>query len=187
MTLRPYQQAAYQAAIDWCKTTTDPCVIEAATGAGKSHIIAALAEKLHSISGKNVLCIAPSGELVKQNHEKYLATGNQASMYSASVGRKCLRHPVVFATPVSIKKAVSRIASDFCAVIIDECHGITPTIKDIIDQMRTHNLYLRVVGLSATPYRLGSGYIYEIDPDDRPVPEHRTREPYFKKLVYKIQ
>ena len=40
MMLRPYQQTAHDAIINWIKKTREPCLIEAATGAGKSHIIA---------------------------------------------------------------------------------------------------------------------------------------------------
>ena len=95
--LRPYQQKAHDQIIDWIRRTTEPCCIEAATGAGKSHIIAALAETVHRISnGKHILCLAPSAELVIQNSEKYEATGNKFSIFSASAGSKSLRHPVEF-------------------------------------------------------------------------------------------
>lgn len=66
--LRPYQQRAHDAIINWIRRTTEPCMIEAATGAGKSHIIAELAQTIHTMSkGKRVLCLAPSAELVIQN------------------------------------------------------------------------------------------------------------------------
>ena len=50
--LRPYQQAAVDAALDFWKGSADPILIDAATGAGKSHIIAAVAEKIHGKTGK---------------------------------------------------------------------------------------------------------------------------------------
>lgn len=188
MALRPYQQGAVDAALAWVRKSTDACLIEAATGAGKSHIIAALAEKLHALSGgKHVMCLAPNSDLVTQNREKYLATGNPASIYSASAGGQCLRHPVVFGTPGTVKKAAARIGPRFCAVIVDEAHGITPTVKFIIDEMRKGNPKLRVIGLSATPYRLGSGYIYKIDEHGKPNSEERARDPYFTARVYCIQ
>jgi DNA repair protein RadD len=186
MPLRDYQQAAHDAAISFIKTCLDPCVIDAATGAGKSHIIAAMAETLHGISGgKHILCLAPSAELVTQNREKYLATGNPASIFSASAGGTCLKHPVVFGTPITVKNKVRRFGSRFCAVVVDEAHGITPTIKHIIEVIKECNPKLRVIGLSATPYRLGTGYIYAIDEKGNPTGEHAI-EPYFTKLVYKI-
>ena len=118
MTLRPYQQAAHDAAWTHAKTSLDPCLIEAATGAGKSHIIAALAENIHSHTGKRVLCLAPSAELVVQNREKYLASGHKASMFSASAGAKELRHPVVFGSPLTVKNRISRFKDGYAAVIV---------------------------------------------------------------------
>ena len=100
--LRPYQSRAATAALQYIRTSVEPCLIEAATGAGKSLVIAEIAAQVHRMSkGKRVLCLAPSAELVEQNRAKYLATGEPASMFSASAGSKSLRHPVVFGTPGS--------------------------------------------------------------------------------------
>ena len=181
--LRDYQQAAHDAAIDWVKSCIDPCLIELPTGAGKSHVIAAIANTLHQISGgKHILCIAPSKELLEQNSEKYKATGNRCSLFSASVGETCLRHPVVFGTPVSINNKIHRFGKQFCAVIIDEAHKITPTIKSIIAALLEHNPRLRVIGLSATPYRLGEGYIYRQDEQGRAT----GHDGYFMQRVYSL-
>jgi DNA repair protein RadD len=185
--LRPYQQAAHDAVVQHIRLSRDPCVVEAATGAGKSHIIAELAKTIHDISnGKSVLVLQPGEELVKQNHEKYEATGNRASIFSAAVGSISTRFPVVFGTPVSVKNKLSRFGDKFGLIIVDECHGITPTIIHIIDTIRSKNPNVRVVGLTATPYRLGTGYIYKIDEKDKPVPDFQTKDPYFTKLVYRV-
>lgn len=186
-TLRPYQSRAVARIMDHVRTSTEPCLLDAATGAGKSLIIADVANKLHKISGgKHVLCLAPSAELIEQNHAKYLLTGEPASMFSASTGQRSMRHPVVFGTPGTVKNAISRFGSKFCAVVVDECHGLTPTVKAIIDAMRDHNPNLRVIGLTATPYRLGEGYIYRIGPDDKPCHDGTIRDPYFLKCVDRI-
>lgn len=183
---RYYQQEAHDAVIDWWKHTTDPCVVEAATGAGKSWIIGMLAKTLYSLSGgKRVLCLAPSKELIEQNGEKYGALGEPYSIYSASIS-KSLRHQVVFATEGTFKKVAKRIGADFAGVIVDECHKITPTVKAVIEDMREGNPNLRVCGLSATPYRLGDGFVFAIDSDGNAIHETQTRDPYFKRLVYYI-
>lgn len=186
MPLRPYQQEAHDAAWQHVKTSTETCLIEAATGAGKSHIIAALAHTIHQHTGKRVLCLAPSAELVTQNREKFLATGNKASMFSASAGGKELRHPVVFGSPLTVKNRIGRFADGYAAVIVDEAHGLTPTLKSIIDAMRAGNPNLRVIGTTATPYRMGDGYIFRMWPDGRVNDDHTTRDPYFTNLVSRI-
>jgi len=167
--------------------STLPIVAELATGAGKSIIVAEIARQIHSLSrGKHILCLAPSAELVHQNRSKYLATGNPASLFSASAGGKCLKHPVVFGTPQTVVNALERFGDKFAMVIIDEAHGLTKSVKKIIDTFREKYPKLRVLGLTATPYRLGSGYIYETDTNDKQMDPELAREPYFHKLVYKL-
>lgn len=185
--LRNYQNEACNATMEWVRKSVEPCLIELPTGAGKSLVVAELAKRLYEISGgKSVMCLAPQKELVIQNREKYLLTGEPASIYSASAGAKCLRHPVVFGSPQTVKNAAHRLGSNYCAVIIDEAHGLTPTIKFIIDKMKESNPKLRIIGLSATPYRLGDGYIYQTDHNDKPVFEGSTKNPYFAKQVYRL-
>lgn len=183
--LRSYQQAAHDAAINWIKRSIEPAIIEAETGSGKSHVIAAIAKSFYELSGKYVLCTAPSAELVQQNTDKFLLTGERASIFSASIG-KSLRYPIVFGTPISIKNSINKFSDKFGLICIDEAHGITPTIKSIIDTMRDKNPMLRVLGLSATPYRLGTGLIYAIDENDKPSSPEECRDPYFKKKLFTI-
>jgi len=183
--LRDYQQRCFDEAKAWLENSLESCLIEAATGAGKSHIIAALADWLDGKTDKKILCLAPSKELIEQNHKKFLATGNPASIYSASIS-KSLRHSVVFASPKTVHNSIDFFKGKFAAVIIDEAHGITPTIKDVVAHLKADHKSLRVIGLTATPYRLGTGYIYEYDQCGDPVPEHEGRNQYFNRLLCRV-
>lgn len=188
MQLRPYQAQAVQAAQDWMRSSIDPCLIEAPTGAGKSHIVSALADWLHGISGgKRVLCLAPQKELVLQNAAKMKSTGTPCSVFSASAGMKSTRHKIVFATPLTVKNSISRFKDGYCAIVLDEAHTLTPTVLAIIEAMRAENPNLRVVGLTATPFRLGSGYIFRLWPDGRVNGDDTCRDPFFVKMVYRIE
>jgi DNA repair protein RadD len=187
MKMRPYQQQAHDDCIVWVRKNTAPCVLELPTGAGKSIIVAEIANSLNKVSkGKHVLCIVPSKELLEQNADKIIATGNLVSLFSASVGETCLANPLVVGTPVSIKNQLERFGSQFCAVIIDECHKITPTVIHIIEQLQVFNERLRIIGLSATPYRMSTGYIFKHDLRGVALHESKTRNPYFDRLIYKI-
>lgn len=187
-TPRPYQAAAIDAAKAELRAGVDPILIEAATGAGKSLLIAYLAEWLHDISGgKKVLCLAPQRELVIQNAAKYKALGAPCSLFSASAGAKSTRHAVIFGTPGTVSRSISRFLEGYCAVVVDEAHGMTPTVRSIIEAMQAANPRLRVIGTTATPFRLGEGYIYRIGPDGKANGDDTCRDPYFLKCVYRIQ
>ena len=188
MALRPYQQEAHDEIMAWVRKDRSPVCVEAATGAGKSHIIAEVASSIHNLSGgKHVLVLQPSSELVIQNAEKYRATGAKCSIFSASAGEKSLKYPVVFGTPGTVKNRISRFGKEFAAVVVDEAHGMTPTVQSIIAAMQVANQNLRVIGLSATPYRMKTGYIFRVKPDGNPVPETQTKDPYFAACVYRVR
>lgn len=187
LTPRDYQIEAHDAVIAEWKRTIVPCLVEAATGAGKSLIIAMLAETLHTLSkGRRVLCLAHTSDLVQQNAEKFAACGVPFSIYSASIA-KDLSGMVIFATEGSFKAVAKKMAGQFAGVILDEAHRIVPTVIKIIDDLRAGNENLRVVGLSATPYRLGTGFVVAQDPKGKNFPEHQARDPYFGRMVYSIQ
>lgn len=183
MGLRPYQQQAVDAAIEWTDTRVNPAVLELATGAGKAHIVAALAELFCEKHRGKTLCIQPSRELTKQNWEKMAKTGIPCNFYSASLGRS-MAHDVVYGTPQTIKNDLKRFKDQFCAVLVDEAHETTPTVKHIVSHLREYRPHLRVIGLTATPYRTGQGYIYQYDLDGKPVP---SKDPYYTQLLYQIQ
>ena len=184
MKLRPYQQDAHDAATEWIRRSIEPALIIAPTASGKSWINAAIAKTVIARSDKKVLCLAPNGDLVGQNYEKWLMTGEPASIYSASLGRKELRHKVVFGSPKSVVNNLQAFGGQFAAILIDEAHGLTPTLFKIIDNVRSGNPNVRVIGMTATPHRMGSGYIYQYGPDDAPM--EFAEKPYFFKAVYDI-
>lgn len=185
MKLRDYQQMAVDAAINWIKKCFDPAVLDLATGAGKSFIIAAIADWVRRKSGKKVLVLAPSKELVEQDYEKYLLTGEPASIWCASI-EKSLKHPVVFGTPQSVSNAIEKF-DDFALIIIDEGEGVTPTVMSIIDALTKRNRKTRVLGLTATPYLTGRGYVFAYDENGVAVPEQQTRNPYYHSLLCRVE
>lgn len=196
--LRPYQQEAVDAVVAHITKRLSPCLLELATGAGKSLIVAELAAFMAKAAPqKRVLCIAPSKELVEQNAAKYQAYGHQTSIYCASAGSKCLRHQVIFASPQTALKSIDKIAHmGVSAIIVDEAHGITPTMLELISRVQKYEINgvaindkLRVIGMTATPYRMGTGYIYAADyAQDPPIhyDEEKAINPYYSRLLYRV-
>ena len=159
--LRPYQQEAVDATIHYFRQHTQPAVIVLPTGAGKSLVIAELAR----LARGRVLVLAHVKELVEQNHAKYLSYGLEADIFAAGLNRKESHSKVVFGSVQSVARNLSQFNDHFSLVIIDECHRISLNDKSqyqqIIHNLQEHNNSLRILGLTATPYRLGSGWIYQ--------------------------
>lgn len=160
-SLRPYQQEAVNATLDYFRSSHAPAVIVLPTGAGKSIVIAELARLAHG----RVLVLAHVKELVAQNHAKYCALGLEADIYAAGLQRKECQGKVVFGSVQSVGRHPEHFQDAFSLLIIDECHRISDKEESlypkIIAHLRQHNPTLRLLGLTATPYRLGKGWIYQ--------------------------
>lgn len=181
--LRDYQQNAVDTAFDYVAHSVIKIVIEMATGAGKSHVIAELARRIYELTGQRTIVTAPKAELVKQNAAKFKALGLPCSIFSAKAGQKSLEHPVVFASPGTLINALDKLNEPVAAVINDEGDGITGQIKTIINFLRERNPDLRLIALTATPYRMGEGYIFKTFEDGQPASQHGA---YYDKRVYRI-
>lgn len=160
-TLRPYQQEAVRRVVAHFRTTHDPAVVALPTGSGKSLVIAELAR----LARGRVLVLAHVRELVEQNHAKYQAYGLEADIFSAGLGRKESSRQVVFGSVQSVVRHLSAFQDGaFTLLVIDECHRVSleadSSYRQVIDHLRQRNPRLKVLGLTATPYRLGQGFIY---------------------------
>lgn len=185
MKLRSYQQEAADRIITELKKNTLPIMISAATGCGKSVILAELARWFWQKTGKKVLCIAPRAELVKQNAEKYQNYGFKASFFSGSTGfPKETDNAVVFGTPVTVFNSWEKF-KNFGLILIDECDSITRTIKKTVKNIQQSNPNIRIVGMTGTPYRTKEGYIFKHNQYGQPV--SNAVDPFFDKCVFEIK
>jgi DNA repair protein RadD len=166
MNLRPYQKRAIDDLYAWFRDggVGNPCLV-LPTGAGKSHIVAALCEDaLTQWPETRVLMLTHVKELIEQNAAKLRAhwPGAPMGIYSASVGRRQLGEPITFAGIQSIRKRAADVGH-VDLVIIDEAHLVSHKdeggYRDFLRDLAAINPALRVVGLTATPYRLGHGMI----------------------------
>lgn len=151
MSLRIYQQSAVDSAITWAKYKDTPAIIVLPTGAGKSHVIAALAEHYYKL-GERVCILAHRKELLAQNGGKMSIPHGYCS---ASLGDKDLHLPVIVG---GIQTIARRELQPFDKIIIDECHRV-PNNDELGQywQFIAQNEGCRVIGLTATPYRLSGG------------------------------
>jgi DNA repair protein RadD len=170
MILRDYQQRTIDQLYDWFSRGNrgNPCLV-LPTGSGKSVIIAALCrDALQQWPETRVLMLTHVKELIEQNHAKMLAVWPRApvGIYSASLGRKEIGEPITFAGIQSIRKKAQRIGH-IDLIIVDECHMINHAdmggYRQLINDLTEINPHLRVIGLTATPWRLGHGRICDGD------------------------
>lgn len=182
-TLRPYQQEAVDNTLDYFRKKREPAVIVLPTGAGKSLVIAELAK----IALGRVLILAHVKELVEQNHKKYESYDLNAGIYSAGLNKKDKNDKVIFGSIQSVARADDDFFHDFSLVIIDECHRVNEDKETqyttVIDKIRKNSEGVCILGLTATPYRLGLGWIYEYNH----LGEMKTAEKrFFKQCVFEL-
>ncbi|MEP7730615.1 DEAD/DEAH box helicase [Marinomonas primoryensis] len=158
--LRDYQNQAVEASLAHFRSSDDPAVIVLPTGAGKSLVIA----ELSRLAKGRVICLAHVKELVEQNHAKFLATGSSAGIFSAGLSQKTSSAKTTFASIQSISASLSAFDEPVSLIIIDECHRVSMEesgqYSKTIEHFKTLNPKVKILGLTATPYRLGSGWIY---------------------------
>ena len=170
VTLRDYQQRAIDDLYRWFQKGNEgnPCLV-LPTGSGKSHIIAEFCKDvIQNWPDQRVLILTHVKELIEQDVEKILMAWPTAPLgiYSASIGSKRLGEPITVAGIQSIRKHAAKVGH-IDIVIVDEAHLISHKdeggYRTFLKDLQTINPALRVIGLTATPYRLGHGLITEGD------------------------
>lgn len=170
MNLRPYQSRAIAMLYDWFRANSkgNP-VLNMPGGSGKSVVIASIVkDALTGWPDTRVLMLVHSRELVAQNAAKLRAIwpGAPMGVYSASLGKRQLGEPITYAGIQSVRNLAKKIGHiDLC--LCDEAHAIsnteTGTYRKFLSDLLAINQAMRVVGFSASPYRLGSGMITDGD------------------------
>ncbi|PMH46675.1 ATP-dependent helicase [Vibrio sp. 10N.286.49.B3] len=182
-TLRPYQADSVKAVIHYFRQHQTPSVLVLPTGAGKSLVIAELAR----LAKGRVLVMAHVKELVEQNHQKYEGYGLKGAIFSAGLGRKETDQQVVFASVQSVVRNLDAFANQFSLLVIDECHRVpdekTSSYQKVITHLRSVNPGIKVLGLTATPYRLGIGWLYQYHTRG----QVRSEEPrFFRDCIFEL-
>lgn len=187
--LRDYQEEAVQAAITGFEREKHPFIIQAATGAGKSLIIAAICRRLD----EPILILQPSKEILEQNYAKLMSYDPMinAGIYSASKGRREIAK-FTFATIGSIYKKPEEF-KHFRYVLIDECHGVNPkNLNGMLTSFLKAIDCNHVCGLTATPYRIDT--LWKRDrwgaltaTASLKMINRISKTPFFRKIVYKIE
>jgi len=164
--LRDYQNRAVQSIFDYFEEGNkgNP-VIALPTGTGKSIVIAGFIQRVLNMWGnQRFLVMSHVKEILEQDYNKIHALWPHAptGIYSAGLNQKDIMQPIIFGGVQSVVN-VAEAFGHRDLIILDEAHMVSPKdntmYQNVIARLKVLNPHLKVIGLSATPYRLGQGLI----------------------------
>lgn len=169
MQLRNYQREAVDSIYQYFSINNGNPLIVLPTGTGKSLVMADfITGAITSWSDTRVIVATHVKELVEQDYLEFvnLCPFADAGLYSAGLKRKDNNNQILF---VGIQSAYKK-AYDFqrCDIlIVDEAHTIPPEgdgmWRTFIDELYKINPQMKIVGLTATDYRMSTGLLTDGD------------------------
>ena len=164
MQLRPYQRECVDAIYDHLRNHDDnPCAVVPTAG-GKTPIMATICKDAVGQWNGRVLILAHVKELLEQTADKLRAVCPEVEfgIYSAGLKRRDTEHPVIVAGIQSVYKRACELDA-FDLVLVDEAHLIPlegdGMYRQFLADAKVLNPHLRIVGFTATPFRLKTGPI----------------------------
>lgn len=164
MKLRYYQANAITAIYNYFVANVGNPIVAMPTGTGKSIVIGEFVRSIfHHYPHQRVMMLTHVKELIEQNLDKLLRLWPTApaGVYSSGMGRKESHFPITFGGVASVAKASPDRFERIDLLLIDECHLLSnhesTMYQQIIKGLRQINPALKVIGFTATDYRLGWG------------------------------
>lgn len=168
LTLRPYQQQAVDAVYQHLRARDDNPVVVIPTGGGKTPVMATICRDAVQTWNGRVLILAHVKELLQQSVDKLKQVCSElpVGVYSAGLKRRDTEHAVIVAGIQSVYKRACELDA-FDLILVDECHLIPADgegmYRQFLSEARVLNPQVRVVGFTATPFRLDAGPICRED------------------------
>ena len=163
MELRNYQRAAIDGLYRFWDDGGGNALLDVPTGAGKSFIAAAFfQEAIENWGDTRILSVTHVKELIKQNYEELLTIWPWApcGIYSAGIGQRDTWSQIIFCGIASVYRRAHEFG-EIDLLIVDEAHLIpnnsSTMYRQFIQQLQAANPAIKIVGLTATPFRLDSG------------------------------
>ncbi len=166
MELRPYQKEAVAAVYDHLRRRDDhPCVVIPTAG-GKTPVMATICRDAVQQWNGRVLILAHVKELLAQAVDKLHAMApdlwSRIGVYSAGAKSRDTEQAIIVAGIQSVYRRAAEL-DRFDLILIDEAHMLPPDgegmYRTFLAEARAVNPHVRLVGLTATPYRMSTGLI----------------------------
>lgn len=166
MILRHYQRESIDAAYAHMRVSQAPTLIVLPTGSGKSAVIATMAKEAIGWGGR-VLILSHVRELIGQVAETIRRVWGDpfapVGIYSAGLKSRDTQDAIICAGIQSVHKRACELGR-FDLILVDECHLLPPDgdgmYRRLLADLRTINPNVRLVGLTATDFRMDCGYIH---------------------------
>lgn len=164
MELRPYQRAAIESVYRYLREQDGNPVVCIPPAGGKTPILATIASDAVNLWNGRVLIVTHVRELVEQAVDKLrrVCPALPVGVFSAGLKRRDTEQPVIAASIQSIYRRACELGR-FDLIIIDEAHLVPPDgegmYQSFLADARVINPHVRLIGLTATPFRLDSGLI----------------------------
>lgn len=184
-----FQEEAIHSIYNYFQTNSGNPIVAMPTGTGKSFVIAGFVRNvLQAWPNQRFLMLTHVKELIDQNARRLTQAWPQAPLgiYSAGLNARDVMHPIIFGGVASVANAVELIGHRDL-LLIDECHlvGLKESAQylQIIRGLKLINPWLKVIGFTATPFRMGQGRLTEPMEDRK---TGATLEPIFSDVCYDV-
>jgi DNA repair protein RadD len=186
---RWFQEEAIAAPLEYySQGNKGNCVIALPTGTGKSFTMAETQRRFMSMfAGQRFINLTHVQELVDGNAQtmRDIWPNAPVGVFSAGLKRKDTAHDIIYGSIQSVANCVEMFGwRDLC--FIDEAHLVSPNddtrYQFTIEKLRSINPNMKVIGYSATPYRLGQGMITDSGLFDDVIYDCTSRE-NFNRLI----
>jgi DNA repair protein RadD len=164
LQLRPYQQDSVNAVYEYLRNRDgNPCIVIPTAG-GKTPVMATICRDAVNLWDGRVLVLAHVKELLEQTAGtlRQMAPDLDIGVYSAGLKRRDTEHRIIVAGIQSVYKRACDLGQ-FDLILIDESHMLPPDgegrYRSFLADARVINPNIRLIGLTATPYRMTTGMI----------------------------
>lgn len=166
---RYYQVEAVDAIFDYWQEEAGHPLVDMATGTGKSGTMAMLNQRLlEGWSDLRIMSVTHVEELIESNFKEFIGLSPfaPAGIYAASLNRRDAKAQVLFAQLQTVWNKAHEIGH-VDVLEIDEVHLVpsdgNTMYRKLIAALMEINPDMKIVGFTATPYRLDSGRLDEGD------------------------
>lgn len=169
LELRDYQKEAVDSLFSYWGSKPGSPLIVLPTGAGKSLVLSEINRRIVTdYPDMRILNVTHVKELIEGNYMELIGMWRQApaGIFSAGVGRRDSRSQIIFGGVQTIYNK-AHVIGHIDLVTVDEAHLMPRNSEtrygQLVSGLQAINPDLKLMGLTATHFRLGEGYLHHGD------------------------